>query len=147
KGTLGSLKTTLLTQYQLAYGIAKNRSITHDGIIDRLYARRSRPATSNHYYRIVSFPTVPLKTEPLERIESVEVVMHCGRFVAINHIPNDWSAEIVGPVSEETKLRMKAGHGSSSLSCCNELNGFVTLLICEPSCFDISASLSVFGYD
>ena len=101
----------------------------------------------DHYYRVVSFPAVALKAEPLERIESVQVVMHCGRFVAVNHIPNDWSAEVVSPVSEETKLRMEAGHGSSSLCRSTDLDGFITVLVCEPSCFDISASLSVFSYD
>ena len=101
----------------------------------------------DHYYRLVSFPTVALKSEPLERIESVDVVMQCGRFVAINQIPNDWSAQVVSPVSEETKLRMEAGHGSSSLCHSSDFDGFITVLVCEPSCFDITASLSVFSYD
>jgi hypothetical protein len=103
--------------------------------------------SGDHYYRLISFPIVALKSEPLERIESVEVVMHCGRFTAINHIPSDWSAQVVSPVSEETKLRMEAGHGSSSLCRSSDLDGFITVLVCEPSCFDISASLSVFSYD
>src|ERR1039457_2031383 len=60
---------------------------------------------SDHYYRQVSFPAVALKADPLERIESVEVVMHCGRFVAINHIPDDWSAKVVSPVLEKNRLR------------------------------------------
>jgi len=102
---------------------------------------------AEHYLRVVSFPAVALKAEPLERIESVEVIMHCARFVSINHIPNDWSAEVVGPVSEETKLRMEAGHGSSSLSRSSDLQGFITVLVREPSCFDITVSLSVFSYD
>lgn len=102
---------------------------------------------SDHYRRVVSFPTVTLKADPLERIESLEVVMHCGRFVAINRIPDDWSARVVSPVSEETKLRMEAGHGSSSLCSSSELDGFITVVICEPSCFDITATLSVFSYD
>jgi hypothetical protein len=101
----------------------------------------------DHYYRIISIPKVALKADPLERIEAVDVVIHCGRFSAINRVPNDWSAEIVGPVSEETKLRMEAGHGSSSLCRSGDLDRFVTILICEPSCFDITASLSVFSYD
>jgi hypothetical protein len=103
--------------------------------------------TSDHYCRIVSFPIVALKADLLERIESVEVVMHCGRFVAINHIPDDWSAKVISPVSEETRLRMEAGHGSSSLCRSSDLDGFITVLVCEPSCFDITASLSVFSYD
>jgi hypothetical protein len=42
---------------------------------------------------------------------------------------------------------MEAGHGSSSLCCSSDLDGFITVLVCEPSCFDIIASLSVFSYD
>jgi len=102
---------------------------------------------SDHCYRLISFPTIALKPDPLERIESVEMVMHCGRFVAINDVPSDWSAEVVSPVSEETKLRMEAGHGSSSLCHSSDLDGFITVLVCEPSRFDISASVSVFSYD
>src|ERR1035437_9323867 len=79
----------------------------------------------DHYYRVISFPSVALKADPLERIESVEVVMHCGRFMAINHIPDDWSVKLVSPVSEETKLRMEAGHGSSSLCHSSDLDGFI----------------------
>jgi len=107
----------------------------------------ARQDASVHYYRVVSFPTIALKADPLERIEAVEVVMHCGRFTAINHIPNDWSAQIVSPVSEETKLRLEAGHGSSSLCRSSDLDGFITVLVCDPSCFDITASVSVFSYD
>jgi hypothetical protein len=107
----------------------------------------ARQEASDHYYRLVSFPTVALKADPLERIDSVEVVMHCGRFVAINRIPSDWSAQVVSPVSEETRLRLEAGHGSSSLCHSADLDGFITVLVCEPSCFDITVSLSVFSYD
>jgi hypothetical protein len=101
----------------------------------------------DHYYRVVSFPKVALKSEPLERIESLEMEMHCGRFVAINRIPNDWSADVVSPVSEVTKLRMEAGHGSSELCSSSDLDGFVTVLVCEPSCFRITASVMVSSYD
>jgi len=73
--------------------------------------------------------------------------MHCGRFAAINHIPDDWSAEVLGPSSEETKLHMEAGHGTSMLFQSAALNEFITVLDCESSCFDISGSVSVFSYD
>ena len=42
---------------------------------------------------------------------------------------------------------MEAGHGSSSLCRSGDLDGFITVLVCEPSCFDVTASLSVFSYD
>jgi hypothetical protein len=103
--------------------------------------------TNNHFLRVVSLPKILLKSDPLERIESVDVTMHCGRFVAINHIPDDWSVQISSPVSEETTLRMETGHGSSSLDRSSTLDGFVTVLVSEPACFEIDATLSVFSYD
>jgi len=94
----------------------------------------------------VSFPHIDLKTNRLERIESVAVVMHCGRFVALNSIPDDWSAAVVSPVSERTTLKMQAGHGSSELSHSEELNGFVTVLAFD-HCFDVRASITAGYYD
>jgi len=92
----------------------------------------------------VSFPHVSFKTARYERIERIAVFMECGRFVALNVIPDDWSATIVSPVSERTTLRMEAGHGSSELSRSEELNDFVTVLA-FPSCFKIRASITA-GY-
>jgi len=92
----------------------------------------------------ISFPHINLKTAAGERIERIAVVMHCGRFVAINSVPDDWSAEIVSPVSERTTLRMEAGHGSSELWHSEDLDGFVTVLGGDP-CFDIRASITA-GY-
>jgi len=88
----------------------------------------------------VSLPHVSLRSDRGERIYSVTVVMHCGRFVAINLIPDDWSVSVEGPVSEETRLGMDAGHGTSSLWHSEDLNGFLTILA-DHSCFDISGSL------
>lgn len=73
--------------------------------------------------------------------------MHCGRFLAINRIPNDWSAKVVSPVSEETTLVMEAGHGSTALWNTDELKDFITVLVSEPSCFDITAVLKASSYD
>jgi len=94
----------------------------------------------DHFYRTISFPDVSLKSEDNERIESVEVVMHCGRFAAINYIPNDWSAKVISPMSEETKMIMEAGHGISTLWHSSDLTKFITILVVEPECFDIKAS-------
>lgn len=88
----------------------------------------------------VSLPHVTLRSDKGERIYSVDVIMHCGRFIAINVIPDDWSASLVGPVSEETRFGMDAGHGSSALWHSEDLNGFLTILA-DRSCFDISGSI------
>ncbi len=95
----------------------------------------------------VSFPHINLKTDRGERIESVAVVLHCGRFVALNSIPDDWSATIIGPVSEKTTLRMEAGHGTSELWHSEDLNEFVTVLSGGDPCFDIAASIKASYYE
>lgn len=107
----------------------------------------ARNGSSHHYYQTISFPNVDLKTSDGERIEWIKVVMHCGRFTAINRIPNDWSAEVVSPISEETTMTMEAGHGSTALWHSEDLNDFITVLVCKPSCFDITASLRASYYD
>jgi hypothetical protein len=107
-----------------------------------------RETSEDCHYRTVSFPEGRIRTDLAERIEAVEVVMHCGRFVAINHIPDDWSAHVASPVSEETSLNMEAGHGSSMLWQSSDLNEFTTVLACESSgCFDIAGSLGLYYYD
>jgi hypothetical protein len=95
----------------------------------------------DHYFRTVSFPHVSLAEG--ERIESVEIVMGCGRFRAINRIPNDWSAEVVGPSSEISTFKAYAGHGSTELWSSRDLDNFITIMDCEPSCFTIKATMVV----
>jgi len=97
----------------------------------------------DHYYRVVSLPEIALQADPLERIDAVEVRLACGRIVAINHIPCDWSVAMTSPISERTTLRLEAGHGSTSLCSSRALDGFLTILVSEPSCFDIAVSVSV----
>ena len=73
--------------------------------------------------------------------------MQCARFVAINSIPDDWSATLVGPISEKTHLEMEAGHGTSALWHSEDLDGFLTILVlANDSCFDIRASLVTASY-
>jgi hypothetical protein len=59
------------------------------------------------------------------------MVMHCGHFAAINRIPDDWSVEVVSPVSEKTELTMTAGHGSTALRHSEDVDGFATVLAFE----------------
>ena len=74
--------------------------------------------------------------------------MHCGRFAAINYVPDDWSVRVDGPVSEEPSLHMQAGHGASMLWRLSDLNGFVTVIACESSgCFDIAGSVGLYYFD
>jgi len=59
---------------------------------------------AGHRYRLF-FPHIVLATADGERIESVEVTVSCGRFRALTVIPDDWSADVVSPMSEQTTLR------------------------------------------
>lgn len=95
---------------------------------------------AGHYYRTLSIPRVALSEG--ERIDSVEVVISCARFTSINHIPNDWSAEVVSPVSEVSTFKAEAGHGSTSLWSTRDLDDFVTIMVCESSCFSIKATMT-----
>jgi hypothetical protein len=96
-------------------------------------------------WRTVSFPRVPLAAG--ERIESVEVVIGCARFVAVHRIPDDWSVEVLGPVSEESTLKAEAGHGVSSLWSSRDFEDFFTLRVVEPSCFSIRGRATAFAGD
>lgn len=106
-------------------------------------------AKTNIVHYSVSLPHASLKTDCGERIDSINVVMHCGRFAAINRIPDDWSVEVVSPVSEKTELTMTAGHGSTALWHSEDLDRFATVLVFEEpqSCFDISASIKASCYE
>ncbi|MCA1836903.1 MAG: hypothetical protein LC721_11490, partial [Actinobacteria bacterium] len=70
--------------------------------------------TTGHRYRVF-FPVISLAKADGERIESIQITMACGRFRAVGVIPDDWSAEVVSPMSEQTTLKASDGHGSSTL--------------------------------
>lgn len=110
------------------------------------YAGVSFSAQSSAVRYRVSFPDINLQTDRNERIEAVTVVVQCGRFAALNTIPNDWSATVVSPVSEKTTLRMEAGHGISELWHSEDLNEFVTVLSLGDPCFNIRASVTASYY-
>ena len=95
---------------------------------------------TGHQYRLF-FPDFTLATADGERIQSVEVTVSCGRFRALTVIPNDWSANVVSPVSEETTLQASAGHGATTLGSIRELDGAITVSVEEASCFEITATV------
>ena len=87
----------------------------------------------------MSFPPVALAEG--ERIVGVEMIVTCGRFCAVNRIPDDWSVEVASPVSEVTKLKASCGHGAAGLWTVADLDQFVTVCACASDCFDIKGSL------
>jgi hypothetical protein len=104
-------------------------------------ATYSSALISGRQYRLL-FPHITLAPAHGERIESVEISVSCGRFRSLTVIPNDWSAEIVSPMSEKTTLRASAGHGSSTLSSIGVLNGAIAVSVEDASCFDITATVT-----
>ena len=103
-------------------------------------ASHNEALKTGHRYRLF-FPPLSLATADGERIESVEVTMTCGRFRAITVIPDDWSAEVIGPSSERTVFRASCGHGSSALWSLRDLDGVIVITIGDVSCFEISAKV------
>jgi hypothetical protein len=102
----------------------------------------SQPQVRAPYYRIVSLPDVPLQSKPMERIESVDLVMRGGRFMAINRLPEGWSGEVVAGSAPAT-LRLQARSRSSALRRSADLEGFVTVVVNDPAAFEIAGTLSV----
>jgi hypothetical protein len=92
-------------------------------------------------YRLY-WPVLNLAKDKGERIESVRVLMSCGRFRGVTAIPNDWSLEIVSPSSEQTKLHGSAGHGATTLWNLRQFDGAILISIEDRSCFDISAEVT-----
>ncbi len=103
-------------------------------------ASNSEALRTGHRYRLF-FPSITLDTANGERIESVEVTVSCGRFRALTVIPNDWSAEVVSPMSDETILRASAGHGATTLWNMRDWDGTIIISVEDASCFNISATV------
>ncbi len=87
---------------------------------------------NDHYYQIVSFPSISLKTDQGKRIDSIKIVTCFGRFATINLIAKDWSAKVVSPVSEETMLSMTAGDGNPVVWHSEDLSGLLQCLSVNP---------------
>jgi len=92
-------------------------------------------------YRVF-WPHISLASGSGERISSIKVSITCGRFRGIGNIPDDWSLNVVSPMSEQTTLSASAGHGSSELWNLNEVDGQIQISIDTPECFDISAQVT-----
>lgn len=102
-------------------------------------ASAPQPSASDGAYHLVSFPAVNLAEG--ERIAGVEVIVTCGRFCAINYIPDDWSVAVEAPVAEVTTLKAACGHGAGAFWTTANLAEFITVCAYDPECFDINATL------
>ena len=89
------------------------------------------------------WPQLALSKDRGERVTAISVEMACARFRAVSNIPDDWSLEISSPSSDVTHLRASAGHGTSMLWSLRDIDGSIGIAVREPSCFDISATVTV----
>ncbi|MEO8426173.1 MAG: hypothetical protein ABI651_03590 [Verrucomicrobiota bacterium] len=87
-----------------------------------------------HHYLSVSFPR--LKLTESEYIQSVEVIVRCGRIVSIGRLLNDWDLEVQWDNPSFLKLRTQARHFSAGLPNVNQLADFITVEeTADPDCF------------
>ena len=100
----------------------------------------SRSATTGSRLRVF-FPRLELAKADGERIQYLELKMTCGRFRRVS-VSDDWSLQVVSPVSEQTTLRAEAGHGATTLWELGELDGGITVSVQDASCFDLRATVS-----
>jgi hypothetical protein len=100
----------------------------------------------SHARWLVGFPSVQLTSSVGERISGFQVEIRCGRFIAINNIPFDWSANVTTPLSTVSTLRMEAGHGTSWLSTSDELQNAVAIERPADRCFNLTASVTLRYY-
>ena len=85
----------------------------------------------------------PISLADGDRIESVEIVIDCGRFKVYQPHPKRLVDRSQGPFRIST-LKVSSDHGSSALWSSRDLDGFVTIMNCAEACFDIKAKVGVF---
>ena len=91
----------------------------------------------DHGYFAVSFPCVSLAKH--EYIQSVEVVVRCGRIASIRHLLEDWDLELGWENPSFLKLTSQARHFSAGLASVSELVDFITV---QDKATSVSASRS-----
>jgi hypothetical protein len=96
---------------------------------------------ANDELRAISWPQSLLAPPPNLRISEIRILLVCGEFRAIRHIPSDWNVELERPVSGRTKLHLSAGHGASDLPNLKALNGAIVVSGAGSRCFDATANV------
>ena len=90
---------------------------------------------------LLSLPALDLREG--ERISGIEIDVVGGRFDAIGRIPADFSAEVEGPVSGTSTLRLEANHGLSWLHNTKKLREFATVVVDDEQRFAVSAAVEI----
>lgn len=98
---------------------------------------------------LVRWPATFLPEADDLRIYEVVISLKCGDFKAVNNLPDDWSLEIIRPISGISELRAEAGHGASSISSLADFNDVIKIsrLPENSNCFELSATVNRFDPD
>lgn len=100
-------------------------------------------ASEQQGWRIV-FPNLHL-SKKTDWIEGISVTVNCGHLESVDAIPLDWSVSIVRKSVLTEELRASADHGATRIPSLGRFNGGVRVTRVDPSCFDVSAVVSVTG--
>ena len=74
----------------------------------------------------VTFPQIPLKKS--ERIVEFDLTVRSGQVIEMKKIPKDWSIDLAGEQSSETKITGGCRHGAGALYKSTELPTFTVIV-------------------
>lgn len=74
----------------------------------------------------ITFPQIPLQKG--ERVVEFELTVRSGQVIGMNKIPKDWSIDLAGEQSLETKISGGCKHGAGALHKSTELPTFAAIV-------------------
>lgn len=74
----------------------------------------------------ITVPQIPLQKS--ERIVEFDLTVRSGQVIGINKIPKDWSIDLAGEQSTETKITGGCSHGAGALHKSTELPTFAVIV-------------------
>jgi hypothetical protein len=80
------------------------------------------------------FPAEYLRWSDDLAIDRLRIVVACGEFVAIEHIPSDWNIGTSRPISGHAGFDAHAGHGASALRDLSAFDATIVVSSAEESC-------------
>lgn len=92
----------------------------------------------------ITFPQIPLQKG--ERVVEFDLNVRSGQVIGMNKIPKDWSIDLAGEQSSETKITGGCRHGAGALHKSTELPTFAVIVEkpLEPSMrFSVKATIRV----
>jgi len=74
----------------------------------------------------ITFPQIPLQKG--ERVVEFDLTVRSGQVIEMNKIPKDWSIDLAGEQSSETKITGGCRHGAGALHKSTELPTFAVIV-------------------